>query len=343
MALPSSRPGLLARLDTPIVVIAVALLVVVASPFVSTQYLARIDLLLIAIISAAALNLLTGLAGQVSLGHAAFMAVGAYTAVALQRAGVNELLVTLPVGAIVAGIVGFLVGIPSLRFRGFYLALTTLALHFAVTFFALKYQTAAGSTAGFTLPAPTLASFTISGQERWCVLLAVLCTCVLLVFHNFTRTKVGRAWVAIRDRDLAASIIGVHVVRYKLLAFVASSSVAGFAGVLQGYLLGNVSSETFALSVAISMIAMIIIGGMGSVVVGSVLGAVVVTQLPFIIQGVADLIMGQEAGTSFAIFDIQSGVFGLVIVGFLLFEPGGLVGIARRLLEKRGTSSPQEV
>lgn len=337
MTIAPAERGQRARVGLPSIIFLVALLIVLSSSFISAQYLARVNVVLIAIMGAASLNLLTGLAGQVSLGHAAFMAVGAYAAVVCQRAGMNELLVTLPAGAVAAGIVGLAVGIPSLRFRGFYLALTTLSLHFAVTFFTHQYQSAAGSTAGFSLPSPTLASFSISGQLRWCVLLAVLCACVLLVFHNFTRSKIGRAWVAIRDRDLAASIIGVNVVRYKLLAFVVSSSVAGFAGVLQGYVIGNVSPETFSLNVAISMIAMIIIGGMGSIVAGSVLGALVVTQLPFLIQGISDWMLGSEAGTNYAIFDIQTGMFGMVIVGFLLFEPGGLVGIARRLVERRST------
>ena len=120
-----------------------------------------------------------------------------------------------------------------------------------------------------------------------------------------------------------------------------SSLVVGMAGVLQGYVLGNVSSDTFSLAVAISFVAMIIIGGMGSIVVGSVLGALVVTQLPFVIQAAADLLPGAESGMSFAIFDIQTGVFGLVIVGFLLFEPEGLVGIVRRMLHKRAGPSVQ--
>jgi branched-chain amino acid transport system permease protein len=262
------------------------------------------------------------------------MAVGAYTAVVLQRAGLNDLIVTLPAGGATAAAVGFLVGVPSLRLRGFYLALSTLSLHFAVSFLAYRYQTAVGGTAGFLLPAPTLASFSITGVYRWNVLLAVIGIIVLVVFNNFCRSKVGRAWTAIRDRDLAASIIGINVTRYKLIAFVVSSMVAGIAGVLQAHFIGNVSSDTFSLSIAISYIAMIIIGGIGSVIVGSVLGAVVVTQLPYAIQSLATLIQGPEAGTNFAIFDIQAGAFGLVIIFFLLFEPDGLVGVAKFVLTR---------
>ncbi len=324
-----------------LIAVAAALLIALP-PLLPPQYVARVNMVWVAVIAAASLNLLTGVAGQVSLGHAAFMSIGAYTVVALQRSGVSELLVTLPLGAAVAGVIGFLVGLPSLRLRGFYLALTTLALHFTVTFVALKYQTASGLTAGFILPPPKLAGIPIKGLTHWCVLLSVIGLAVLAVFHNFERTKVGRAWVAIRDRDLAASIIGVNVVRYKLLAFVISSAVAGMAGVLQGYALGNVSADSYSLAVAISFVAMIIIGGMGSVVVGSVLGALVVTQLPFFIQSLVDLVQGSNAGMNFGLFDMQNGVFGLVIVGFLLFEADGLVGIARRLFSKqRGATTPK--
>ena len=299
-----------------------------------SQYVARVNMIWIAIISCAALNLLTGLAGQVSLGHAAFMAIGAYTTVILQRSGLNDLVFTLPAGAATAAAVGLLVGIPSLRLRGFYLALSTLSLHFAVSFLAYRYQTAIGGTAGFILPAPTLASFPVAGVYRWNILLAFIGIVVLIVFFNFCRSKVGRAWTAIRDRDLAASIIGINVTSYKLIAFLVSSMVAGIAGVLQAHFIGNVSSDTFSLSVAISYIAMIIIGGIGSVVVGSILGAIVVTQLPYLIQGLATFIQGPDAGTNFAIFDIQAGAFGLVIILFLLFEPHGLVGIARTVMAK---------
>lgn len=307
---------------------------IVLTLLLPSQYVARANMIWIAIISCAALNLLTGLAGQVSLGHAAFMAVGAYTAVVLQRAGFNDLLFTLPAGAATAALVGLLVGIPSLRLRGFYLALSTLSLHFAVSFLAYRYQTAVGGTAGFILPAPTLGSFPMTGVYRWNVLLAFIGIVVLVVFFNFCRSKVGRAWTAIRDRDLAASIIGINVTRYKLIAFVVSSMVAGIAGVLQAHFIGNVSSDTFSLSVAISYIAMIIIGGMGSVIAGSILGAVVVTQLPYAIQSLATMIQGPDAGTNFAIFDIQAGAFGLVIILFLLFEPAGLVGVARTIASR---------
>jgi len=302
--------------------------------FLPQPMLARIDMIWIAIISAASLNLLIGLAGQVSLGQAAFMAIGAYAGVVLQRSGVDDLLVGMLCGALLSALIGLLVGLPSLRLRGFYLALTTLALHFAVIFVIYRYQRSVGGEIGFRLNAPTLFGYQIAGVKAWYVLLSVIGVLTLLVFHNLTRSKIGRAWVAVRDRDLAASIIGINVVYYKLMAFVVSSFVAGMAGALQAFYIGSASHSTYSLEMTVSFIAMIIIGGLGSVVIGSILGAVIVTQLPFLIQDLSALASGGNA-TNFVVFDLQTGAFGLIIVGFLLLEPDGLVGIWQRI-QRRG-------
>jgi branched-chain amino acid transport system permease protein len=303
------------------------------APALPGYFLARINLIWIAIIGAASLNLLMGNAGQVSLGQAAFMAIGAYTTVLVDRLTGWSLLATLPAGAMAAGLIGFLIGIPSLRFRGFYLALTTLALHFAVQFVGTQSQTLSGGLAGFDLPTPRLGTWTIKGDLSWFYLLGATALATLVVFYNLGRSKIGRAWAAVRDRDIAAAIIGVNVQRYKLLAFLISSFAAGAAGALQANYVGNVAVETYSLDLSISYVAMIIIGGLGSVA-GSVLGAVVVTELPFFIQSASALLLGPDSGTSFGIFDLQAGAFGIVIMGFLMFEPDGLAGIARRALEQ---------
>lgn len=323
--LPGRRPFLAAA-------ILLVLLVVVAQALPS-YYLSRFNFLWIAIISAAGLNLLIGLSGQVSLGQAAFMAIGGYTAAAVHRYLGLDLLVSLPLGAALAALVGFLIGIPSLRLRGFYLALTTLALHFAAVFAANKFQLLAGDSAatGFSIERAMVGPFRIASDFEWFVLLSFMGLLTLVGFHNLSRSKAGRAWTAIRDRDIAASIIGVDVTRYKLLAFVVSSGIAGAAGVLQAYYLGNVAVESFGLELAISYVAIIIVGGMGTVA-GTVLGAIVILQLPFLIQWITAITVGSDASNNFIIFDLQAGAFGVVIVAFLLFEPDGVVGIAKRIM-----------
>ena len=322
--LPGRRPFLAAA-------ILLVLLVVVAQALPS-YYLSRFNCLWIAIISAAGLNLLIGLSGQVSLGQAAFMAIGGYTAAAVHRYLGLDLLVSLPLGAALAALVGFLIGIPSLRLRGFYLALTTLALHFAAVFAANKFQLLAGDSAatGFSIERAMIGPFRVASDFQWFVLLSFIGLLTLVGFHNLSRSKAGRAWTAIRDRDIAASIIGVDVTRYKLLAFVVSSAIAGAAGVLQANYLGNVAVESFGLELAISYVAIIIVGGMGTVA-GTVLGAIVILQLPFVIQWITAITVGSDASNNFIIFDLQAGAFGVVIVAFLLFEPDGVVGIVKRI------------
>jgi branched-chain amino acid transport system permease protein len=300
--------------------------------FVPAQHVARLNFIWIALISATGLNILIGLCGQVSLGQAAFMAIGGYLSAMLYRDLGCGLLVSVPAAAALAGLVGFLIGLPSLRLRGFYLALTTLALHFAVVFVAKKLQATTGGSAaaGFGIDRAMLGPIRIQDNREWFVLLAVLGTATLLGFRNITHSKVGRAWTAIRDRDIAASIIGVDVRRYKLLAFVVSSALAGAAGSLQAFYRGNVAIESYGLDLAISYIAMIIVGGLGSVV-GTVLGVVVMLQLPFLLQTLTAATIGMDGASNFIVFDLQAGAFGLIIVCFLLFEPDGIVGLGRRI------------
>lgn len=335
LALSGKRPFLVAAII--FVVLAVAALLL------PDYYLSRFNFLWIAIISAAGLNLLTGLAGQVSLGQAAFMAIGAYTGALVHGYLGGDMIVSLVLGALVAAAVGLLIGIPSLRLRGFYLALTTLALHFAAIFMGNKLQLTAGgsATTGFGIDRAMIGPLRLAGDYSWFIALTIFGLLTLVGFHNLARSKVGRAWTAIRDRDIAASIIGVDVTRYKLLAFVVSSAIAGAAGVLQAYYLGNVAVESYGLELAISYVAIIIVGGMGTVA-GTVLGAIVILQLPFFIQWLTAITVGSDASSNFFIFDLQAGAFGVVIIAFLMFEPDGVVGMFKRLFRKRGGKRPQD-
>src|SRR5437773_378229 len=214
-----------------------------------------------AAIGALALNVLTGLAGQISLGHAGFLAAGAFTTAALVERGLVSPLVTLPATALVGGVLGLVVGMPSLRLKGLYLALGTLAMHHVVLYAAGEMQARAGGNTGFTIPPPRLGGLVFRGTVAWYYALVVLAALVLLLVVNLQRSRAGRAWMAIRDRDVAAASVGIDVARYKLSAFVWSSVVTALAGALFAYHRGFVSVEAFGFFVAVEYIAMIIIGG----------------------------------------------------------------------------------
>jgi branched-chain amino acid transport system permease protein len=282
----------------------------------------------LAAVGALALNVLTGLAGQISLGHAGFLAAGAFTTAALVERGITSPLITLPATAIVGGVLGLIVGIPSLRLKGLYLALGTLAMHHVVLYVAGEMQARAGGNTGFSIPPPKLAGFVLKGTVSWYYALVAAAIVVLVLTVNLQRSRAGRAFMAIRDRDVAASSVGIDVTRYKLAAFVWSSVVTALAGTLFAYQRGFVAVEAFGFFVAVEYIAMIIIGGMGTAL-GAVLGAAFVTLLPYGIDGlVATLSPG---AADYYLFPAKFGAFGLLMALFLIFEPLGLVGIWRRV------------
>ena len=319
-----------------VVLAILAALLLILGAFGGNAVLARVNAIWFAVLGALALNLLTGFAGQVSLGSAAFLAIGAYTAAIFDRALHLNILLAVPAAAITAGVVGVLVGIPSLRFKGFYLSLTTLALHFIVIFGVIQYQTAVGGLEGFSLPTQEFGPLRLSGERPWYFLMGAITLIAVIGAINLIRTRVGRAWVAIRDRDIAASIIGIDVARYRLLAFAFTSAIFGATGCLQAYYHGNVASDGFTLDLAISFVAMIIIGGMGSIS-GSILGAILVTQLSYVIQALVDQIQRLDpslSNLSLGVFSLQSAAYGIVIMVFLMFEPKGLIGIWRRLHQR---------
>jgi branched-chain amino acid transport system permease protein len=225
------------------------------------------------------------------------------------------------------------VGLPSLRFRGFYLALTTLGLHFIATYVLRRYQVTEGGLEGFQLTTQSIGPIRLNTDLNWYYFLALFAIVTIIVSTNLVRSRTGRAWMAVRDRDIAASIVGVDVTRYKLSAFVVSSFLAGVAGALGAYYRGSVSIDSYDLGLAISYIAMVIVGGLGSTS-GSVIGAVLITALPY---GIGRVVQGLPPSwpiidkLQLSIFAVQSAAFGLVIVAFLLFEPRGLIAVWGRV------------
>ncbi len=276
----------------------------------------------IAVIAALGLNILTGFTGQISLGNAAFLSVGAYTTAWLAGKGV-PFIVAMYVSGLVSALVGMVFGIPSLRLKGLYLAIATLAAHFIVEFTVVHWESVTGGVNGMSIPSPQIGSFTFDTDKRlaYVVLFAA-------VFHvwfakNLFRTRMGKAFIAVRDHDISAEVMGVDVFRHKLYSFAVSSFFVGVAGSLLAYQAKIISPENFPLGVAIDHLGMVIIGGLGSVL-GSIFGAVFITLLPEILRLITAALSDQVPALVQLFSALKLGVFGLTIVLFLIFEPDGM-------------------
>jgi branched-chain amino acid transport system permease protein len=312
------------------VALAALLVVLAALPLLASPFL--LDLaaqVLLASIGALALMLLTGYAGQVSLGHSGLLAAGAFTVGILFKELQAPIWVTLPSAALVGALLGVVFGLPSLRLRGLYLAVSTLALHFLVVYLGAEYETRRGFSTGIVVDPPTIAGKPLTDGRLWYFVLLAAAAATLLLCVNLLRSKTGRAWVAIRANETVAEALGIGVAAHKLLAFVVSSAITAVAGALFAYYRGFVSVEAFSLLLSIQYVAMIIVGGMGSLL-GALLGAVFVTLFPYIIEAGIRALPGAQryAGMLFA---VNYAAFGAVMILFLVFEPLGLVGIWRRV------------
>ena len=311
------------------VLVAALVIAIVCIPLLAGGYFLHLmNLCSIAVIGAVGINLLTGYCGQLSLGQASFLAIGAFTTAILSQRYAMPFFIAVPASCCAGTAVGFVVGLPALRFRGIYLAITTLAMHYAIIYVLTDYQAIVGpsASAGITVPAPSLGGFTLNSERGWFYVLLIVAALVVIFALNLSRTYIGRAWIAIRDRDIAAEASGIDVPRLKLLAFMISAALAALAGSLSAYFTTVVTVEEYTLELAIIYLAMIIVGGMGSVT-GSVLGAVFMTLLPFAVQKLFEFLPWQLGTTSFG---IQEATIGIAIIGFLLFEPDGLIEIYRR-------------
>ncbi|MEM7533630.1 MAG: branched-chain amino acid ABC transporter permease [Chloroflexota bacterium] len=314
--------------------VVIAVLAIGVVPLVATDYWFRAIILPFVIFSLAAigLNLLAGYCGQVSLGHGAFMAVGGYTSAILYAYDLPFIL-SMILGGVMAAVVGLLFGIPSVRVKGLYLALATLAAQFAlpwalsrtVPLFAPAGLALAG---GDTLKPPALYIFGIlikSNTAQYYVCLAILAVMTILAM-NLVRTRVGRAWIAIRDHDVAARILGYDITWYKLLAFAISSFYAGVAGSLMVFIYFGVAHiAEFSLNLSIEMLAVVIIGGMGSIL-GSFFGVAFIVFLPIFLNQLLTAIgsIGGFTISSGIISGTESLIFGSLIIMFLVIEPMGL-------------------
>ncbi len=300
------------------------LLACILFPLVGSKYMVSIMTEAgIAIIACHGLNLLTGFTGQISLGHAAFLGVGAYTCTILIGQANVPFIVALPLSGAMAAMVGMIFGIPSLRLRGLYLAIATIAAQFIIEFTIRRWDSLTGGVEGLLVDPGTIGPIHFDNHIHLYYLTFVLAVAATFVVKNIVRARSGRAFVAIRDRYLAAEVIGVHVFKYRLMSFAVSSFFAGIAGALTAQYLQVITHESFTIHQSIDFLAMCIIGGLGHI-----LGGIFGVGFWFILERILEVVT-TTLNTAFPdhvtwFVSIREIVFGCVIVLFLIFEPDGL-------------------
>src|SRR2546421_1026981 len=337
-------------------VVLIALYLVI--PYViNDEWASVLSLAGIVAIGAIGLNLLTGYTGQPSLGHAAFIGLGAFIAGYYGGGRIADgigydlnLFVYLFIALVAGGAVGFVIGLPALRLRGNYLVIVTLGLVFVALYVWQKWTTFTGGNEGSPMPIkadislgfwsidflkPTVLGKDLGPKQGLMYLAWGFVIVTALLVKNIVRTRPGRALQAVRDRDLAAEVVGVSLFRYKVGAFVISSAIATFAGVLYGLYLGYLTPDQTSLCLVLSIqfLAIIVVGGIGTIY-GSILGAVLVGALPRIIDEFADsfpFVTNDPGKTGFTKGALSTAIYALLIIAFLVLEPRGLAGIWRRI------------
>ena len=296
--------------------------------------LTQVNLMLIAMLGGLSLNYLTGCAGLISIGHAAFYAVGAMVGAITGSQWGWPFPAVLLAAALAGAAAGLLAGLPSLRVRGLYFVLSTFAMHYIVVFLFLEYQFRFFDVVGVPYKPASMGPLDLNTPMRWYFFLLPVVAGVYWGLRNSLRSREGRAMMAMRDHELATTAVGVDVRILRLKAFAFSSAIAAVAGALYAYYLTNVTSEAFGIQFAIQFIAMIIIGGMGSLA-GSLVGAAVWLLLPSIITGFASQAGGSTGVVRLLLVDHKAQlvqvIFGMLVILLLIFAPDGLAGIGRRL------------
>ena len=319
--------------DTAVPIVGLIVLfagLVVAPLFAGTYWMDVLNRIGIAIIGAIGLNILLGFTGQISIGHAAFLAVGAYSTALFETHVHLPFYLAIPLGAFVTSAFGLVFGIPSLRLKGLYLAIATLSAHFITTFVIVHWESVTKGVTGLNVPPAVLFGLPLDSDFRVFYQIYALVIPATLFAKNLFRTRVGRAFIAVRDRDVAASVMGVSLLRYKLLAFVVSSFYAGIAGGLMAHHSRILFPDAFTLLVAIDYLAMVIIGGQGSIL-GSIYGAIFMTLLPEVLKGGATSLTGVYPQAFGLIASARDVVFGFAVIFFLMYEPQGLARIWARI------------
>ncbi|MCP4722202.1 MAG: branched-chain amino acid ABC transporter permease [Desulfobacteraceae bacterium] len=301
--------------------------------FVDNYYIYVANYIAINIIVAAGLNLLVGYTGQISLGHAGFFAIGAYGTVILMAKAGFPFLLALPCAALVAAGFGFLLGLPALRLEGPYLAIATLGFGLTITQ-VIGRLVLFGGREGLHTPDLVMGPWIIDTDKEFYFLLITLTILLLLFMRNLIKTRVGRAFIAIRDADIAAQTMGVNIVYYKTLAFAVSAFYAGIGGGLYAFVLKFIEPEIFTLMMSIMFLAMVVVGGVGSMM-GAITGATLLCWLDLKLRNILDIpyigdwleTLSKSWFSITGVSNIQFIVFGSIMILIMLFEPLGLYGV----------------
>ena len=283
-------------------------------------YVGEIAFVFIYSIAGVGLMLLTGYTGLVSLGHAAFLGIGAYANAILLAKGV-PFLVSLPLAGLISAFAGVVIGIPTLRMSGLYLAIATLAFGSIVILVGEKWHSLTGGFDGFPVPSPRVFGMLIEGPTAVYYLALAVLVLVLLVAMNILRAPLGRAMVAIRDSEISAQSMGINLAFYKTVAFALSAGITGLAGALFGHYVRHLAPDSFGVLLSIQLVTIVFIGGLGSLH-GAVFGAAFVVMLPQAIALVRDDLpfgIGRMPG-------LEPSLFGLILVLVIMFEPHGIYG-----------------
>jgi branched-chain amino acid transport system permease protein len=300
----------------------------------SSYWLAMIIQIAIYGIAALGLNILVGFTGQISLGHAAFFGFGAFASAYLSGKWGVPVALAIPLAGILTACVGVVVGLPAARLKGLYLAIATLASQFVLQDFFGRATWFTGGASGANAEPFKLFGLVLSGDRKYYYVVLFYLVVLYVAAANLMRTRDGRALVAVRDHYLSAEIMGINLTYYRILAFGISSFYAGIGGALMAHYTGFVSAEAFDLLLSINFLAMIIIGGLGSVM-GSLMGTAFIMYLPEFMQGAVRMIQGLGIGNSAAFNEglayMKEMAIGLAIVLFLVFEPDGLAARWRKI------------
>lgn len=295
------------------------ILLLVLPFFLSTYYVFLVSLLAVYALVSIGLNLLMGYTGQIAAGHAGFLAIGAYlTSIVGTNVEWLPCYVVLLLAGLLSGIIGFLLGIPILRLKGFYIAMATLAFGVVVSEVILQWNSLTGGDDGLNVPTATIAGFAFDSDFKKFYLIMSVTIILTILAKNLVKGYIGRAFIALRESEIAAQTIGIDLARYKTIAFAISAFYTGVAGGLFAYLITYISPDAFTIELSIDFIAMIVIGGMGSIV-GSIIGAVILTGM---MQILAELL------------DLQVLIFGLSLIVFMIFMPKGISGMLYDLKDR---------
>ncbi len=299
--------------------VAVVMILLLAPLFLGKYTIFLLSLLAIYALVSLGLNLLMGYTGQIAAGHAGFLALGAYfTAIVGEHLQWLPCPILLLLAGFFTGMIGFLLGIPILRLKGFYIAMATLAFGVVVSEVILQWSSLTGGDDGFSVPTARIAGFAFDSDYKLYYLIIPITLLMTIMAKNLVNGYIGRAFIALRESEVAAQTIGIDLARYKTIAFAISAFYTGVAGGLFAYLITYLSPDAFTIELSVDFIAMIVIGGMGSIL-GSIIGAVILTGMQQVLAGLLDL---------------QILIFGIALIVFMIFMPRGISGMIYDLKDK---------